>query len=518
MVKVVVGATIKINAVRFKKNYRKAFVALRKKFKRKNPDFINNEKFNYSNHATPEFIYAFRKEEKYYHFPRGVEKRFFDHLDKWKVPYKVVNTIPELAPKNKYMVSNITLRPEQHEFFKSIIEKKEGIWLAPPSFGKTVLVAEVACYLGQVTTIGVHSIDSQKQWISEFLKHTKIPKTFIGGVGGVFKKPVVGMVNVCVENSLSKPKYGKIFGAETKVLALDEVQKLASTSFQYIPQYFNCPYRFGVSASIDRADGKKFLITEALGPIRAIAKDVDSGSKIKCRIVMVKSQYKNDEYSWGGDRASMLNDMARDGKRNSLIIKRTMKRVNQGKIVLILVERRVHVAILSHLLNRKGIDAHYIMGKVGGKELQKEIKNEFPKYISQEIIDKFLNYDADTDVEKTKEMAYHKKVQVIIGTQKAFVGMSIKTIDVCLIATPTGMNLELFNQKVGRCERSYGDDEYLLKTFGQKPQPITEYIWDVKMPSFKRSGENIIENYPRKNTILATKGENRGKEGFKKRK
>lgn len=124
MVKVVVGATIKVNAYKFKKLHRKAFVELRKKFKRKNPDYINNEKFNFSNHDTPEFIYAFRKEERFYHFPRGVEKKFMEHLVRWKVKHKVVRTIPELDPKNKYMISNITLRDDQKVAFDSMVEKR----------------------------------------------------------------------------------------------------------------------------------------------------------------------------------------------------------------------------------------------------------------------------------------------------------------------------------------------------------------------------------------------------------
>lgn len=516
MVKVVVGATIKINASRFKRLYGKAFKLLRLKFKRKNPDWLTNEKYNYSNHATPEFIYAFRKEGNIYHFPRGVHKKFFEHLERYKVAHKVISTIPDIDKPNPFMISNLTLRPDdQAKAQDLIVSKKEGVWLAYPSFGKTVLVIDTACKLGQVTTIGVHSIDSQKQWIKEILLHSKIPKGHIGGVGGIFKKPKVGLINVCTEHSLAKPKYGKLFGKDTKFLALDECQKLASTSFQNIPQFFNCPYRIGLSASIERSDGKKFLITEAMGPIRYMAKDRDSDSKIKSRIVMVKTQYKNDEYEWGGNRVDLINEITRDQKRNSLIVNRTMKRVNQGKIVLILVERRAHVAILSHLLLRKGVNANIIMANTSKKALLNEIKNEFPKYVCPEVIQQFKDYDADVDVEKIKELAYHRKVQVIIGTQKAFVGMSIKTIDVGLIATPTGMNTELFNQKVGRVERAYGNDKYLIEAYGIKPTPIVEYMWDIRIGPLKRSGENLIENYPRKIKVLDTKGEKRDQEKIK---
>jgi superfamily II DNA or RNA helicase len=508
MLKVILGATLKIDVLHLKEMNPRAYKYLRLKFKRKNPDWLNNEKFNYSNHATPEFIYAYRKKGRFYYFPRGTRKRLIQHLKRYAIEYKLVNTIPDLDEPNPYMVSKVTLRPDQQVAQDLILDKKEGVWIAYPSFGKTVLVLDTICKLGQISTIGVHSIDSQKQWIQEILTHTKIPKGHIGGVGGIFKKPKVGLINVCTEHSLAKAKYAKHFAASTKFLALDETQKLASTSFNTIPQFFNCPYRIGVSASIQRADGKKFLILEALGNVQYTAKDKDSDSKIKSRILMVKSGYKNDDYAWGGSRVDLVNDMSMNLKRNSLIIQRVMHRVSQKKLVLILVERRVHVAILSHLLLKNGIDARIIMANSSNKALQEEIKNDFPNYISKDIVKKFLEYDADVEVERIKELAYHKKIDVIIGTQKAFVGMSIKTIDVGVIATPTGMNYELFNQKVGRVERSYGNDKYLLDTFGTKPTPIVEYIWDYKIGPLNRSGENLISNYPRKFKILVeSKGE-----------
>jgi superfamily II DNA or RNA helicase len=369
----------------------------------------------------------------------------------------------------------------------------------------TVTALELACRLKQVTTIGVHSIDSQKQWISEIKLHTKIPLAHIGGCGGIYKNPKVGLINVCVEHSLSKERYGKLFGAVTKLFLFDEAQKLSATSFQSIPRFFNCPYRIGVTASIERSDGKKFLITEGLGPIIYKAVDKDSSSKIKARILLVKTGFNSDDYAWSGDRTTLVNELASDAKRNHLIIKRTLFRVKQKKIVLILVERRAHVAILMHLLRKKGIEPRAIMANSSPKSLRLEIKNTFPKYIDSEVLEYFNNYNADKELEVIKELAYHKQIEVVIGTQKAFVGMSIKTLDVLMCTTPTGMNTEQFTQKVGRVERSYGNDEFLLKNYGKKETPIVEYFWDYKIPQLKRSGDNLLENYNRRVSVYKEK-------------
>lgn len=502
MIKVVLGATIKVPIRTFKKLNLRAYKNLRGKFTRRNPDWISNDRMGFSNHDTPEYVKAFYVDGSHMHFPRGTKRKVLKHFKRHKVPIKLVDTTPELSEPNKYLVSGITLQEEQQKAQDTMLEYKEGIWLAYPSFGKTVLAIDTICKLGQTATIGVHSIDSQKQWIAEILKHTKIPKTYIGGVGGVFKKPKLGVINVCTEHSLSKPNYGKLFGSATLVLFLDEVQRLASTSFSQIPRYFNCPYRFGISASIDRGDGKKFMITDALGSVKYQARDTDSDSKIKSRIVLVKSKFRNDEYAWGGDRVSLINEMSRNSERNGLIIRRILKRVRQDKLVLVMVERRAHVAILAHYLKLEGIDAKIIMGKTTPKKLNKEIKKEFPRFIGRDVISVFRNYDMDKEFEITRELAYHKKTKVILTTQKGFIGMSIKTVDVGIIATPTGMSLELFNQKVGRVERSYGNDKYLLDRFGVKPTPIVEYIWDVRVPPLKKSGQNIIDNYPRKSSVI----------------
>jgi superfamily II DNA or RNA helicase len=505
VIKIVIGATIKFNARDFKTQYPNEFRNLRKLFTRKNPTFLSNEKFGYSNHDTEEFIFAWYLEDGHYHFHRGLKRKLFKFLKKSNIEHKIVDITPELDKPNKYMESKITLRDDQPRALEAILKYKEGIVIAYPAFGKTVTALELACQLKQVTTIGVHSIDSQKQWISEIKLHTKIPLAHIGGCGGIYKKPKVGLINVCVEHSLSKERYGKLFGAVTKLFLFDEAQKLSATSFQSIPRFFNSPYRIGVTASIERSDGKKFLITEGLGPIIYKAVDKDSSSKIKARILLVKTAFNSDDYAWSGDRTTLVNELASDAKRNHLIIKRTLFRIKQKKIVLILVERRAHVAILMHLLKKKGIEPRAIMANSSPKSLRLEIKNTFPKYIDSEVLEYFNTYNADKELEVIKELAYHKQIEVVIGTQKAFVGMSIKTLDVLMCTTPTGMNTEQFTQKVGRVERSYGNDEFLLKNYGKKETPIVEYFWDYKIPQLKRSGDNLLENYNRKVSVYKEK-------------
>lgn len=509
MVKVIINSMVRFDARAFKNAYPAHFKNLKRYFTRKNPDFIRNEKFGFSNHDTEELIHAWRLIDGHYCFQRGLKNKVIRFLDKWNIPYTVIDAVKPLEETNPYLIDKITLKDDQPKALEAILKYKEGNLIAYPSFGKTIITLKLICTLKQKATIAVHSIDSQKQWINEIKTHTKIPMEFIGGCGGIYKKPKVGVVNVCVEHSLAKPKFGLLFGAESHILVADEGQKLGAKAFNDIPIHFNCPYRIGISASIDRSDGKKFLITEALGRIIYKALDKDSTSKIKSRGILIPTDYTNDDYAWSGDRVELINDLSINPRRNKLITDRIKYRVKQGKIGLVLVERRVHAAIIMHRLNKMGIKSRIIMANNSPKNMRLEIDKTFPSYISAEVIEYFTNYNADKELEIIKEEAYHKKLPITIGTQKAYVGMSIKTLDVMFCTTPTGMNTELFNQKVGRVERTYGNDEYLLKNFGVKETPIWEYFWDSKIPQLNRSGQNLIDNYPRKTKILNIKGKKR---------
>jgi superfamily II DNA or RNA helicase len=358
--------------------------------------------------------------------------------------------------------------------------------------------------LGQMTTILVHTSFLQKQWIQELTNKNlfNLDPNDIGGVGGLFstkknfhetfdksvpyKSRKLGKVNVCLYHSVCKPNHLEFFESQTGCLIFDEGQKTPIEGVQKIVNNFRCRYKYSVSAGFKRKDGKEFLTFDSFGPVRAIAAEKASSSKILSRIQLVGSTYDDPQYSEDGNYSNMITRMAKDKTRNILICKLALAKIRQNKFVLIFVERKEHAAILFNMLSNFKIDM--LLGAVQGKKIKEDPS------LSPKVKKILLNYDDITAYDRIKRLADKKKLQIIIGTQKAEVGLSIRTIDHAIVTTPIGNNLERFNQVKGRVERTYSQEQEDF--FGcLKPRPTIDVLVDYKLNVSRNAGNAIKDRY-----------------------
>jgi superfamily II DNA or RNA helicase len=518
----IIESTLILQVEDLQKISQACWVTTKQLFTYKNPKFLENEKWGYSNYSTPRFLYSFQIIEDQIYISRGGLDKLENHLKKFKVSLnKIDRTF--VGKTINFNQSNITLRPEQTKWVEELCSFDNGCGQAYTSFGKTVSSSIVIQKIGQCTTILVHTSFLQKQWIQELMNPNLFNLSIedIGGVGGVFgtkkdfvevfgkdakyKRRLLGKVNICLYQSVCKKEHLDFFEEHTGLLIFDEGQKTPIEGVQKIVNNFRCRYKYAVSAGFKRKDGKEFMTFDAFGPVRTIAVEKASKSKILSKIYLVKTPYKDDDYAFEGNYSNMITRMAKDKQRNIFICKRAIAKVRKGKLVMIFVERKEHAGILYHMLSNFRIDM-----LIGGVD-KKKIKED--KSLSPSAKKVLLNYDHVTAYDRIKSLADRKKLQIIIGTQKAEVGLSIRTLDHGIITTPVGNNLERFNQIIGRFERTYSADQE--KYFeGPKPTPTIEVLVDNMNVSRNASssindfyGDRVIKIRKKKNTIIRKKGD-----------
>lgn len=479
----------------------KCLQLLRKSCTYKNPDYIKCIKLGYQpirkeggvSVAIPKKIKNYSRKRDEYFFPRGALrklKRIFRRRGHQVFIHDHRLSFPPLIIK-----SRIQLRPEQSGAVDTILKKTQGVVRGPCSVGKSVLLLEAIARAKQPALVIVWDTNHQKQWIKEATNplFLNLNKNEIGGVGGVFKKPKFGKLNICMQQSLWKEKNREFFLERVGFVGSDEVQRYAATTYNKVINAFPAKYRIGVSANERRRDGKEFLIYDSCGKvIHEIDDSAVASSRIKANIVMVPTSFANSKYAWARNYNDFLNSLSRDKKRNQLILDCVRRSADKGKICLILTQRKRHAMYLKFALR------DYNVGLMIGNTTQKEIKKwpdawkEFMK-----------NFDHDKEFVRVKKLAEQRKLNIVIGTQKGDVGVNVRTLDHVFIVAPTGSNLERFNQQKGRVERTHGDE--LEKQFGKKPTPCVYYFWDVKMDSTKESGNNIIKNFPNVSVLRTEK-------------
>jgi len=478
------------------------YESLLEMFTYENPKYQVNERYGYSNHNVAPNLFTFFIKGDWIHFGRGTVNKVLAVLNANDVRVSISDRRLVL-PSVKYPWSKIVLRPDdQVPFVNDLIAGEQGLGRGYTSFGKTVSGLELIRELEQPATIIVHTTELQRQWFNEAVnKNTfNMPKRLVGGCGGIFQsKPSVGQLNICLYQSLSNPVHMKNYINRTGLLLTDEVQKGAIDDVQKCIKYFPAKYRYGVTANERRKDGKEFIIYDMFGDVLHTAKEKDSASKIKANINIVESDYEDLDYQWDRNHSQLLTRMALDTERNTFILRRVLARANAGLQCLIFVERKLQAFILAAALMKKGIRVALLLGKMDEDQIAS---------LSGLARTLALDYEDKKAFEYLVKAGNDKaQVQVIIGTQKIEVGVSIRTLNYAIATTPVAGSPESvadrFNQMVGRIERTHSPE--LEAVYGVKPVPVFEALVDTNVKGMQKHVTNIKRHYGKRVTIIRRK-------------
>ena len=300
-----------------------------------------------------------------------------------------------------------------------------------------------------------------------------------------------------MQQSLRNPKIREMFIEEIGFVGGDEIQRFAANTFQEVLNEFPAKYRLGVTANERRRDGKHKLVHDTFGKVIVDIPDVDIGSRRPAKIFMVPTRFYSDDYDESGSWTMLINELTENRKRNKLIVKCVTRSLKKKKLCLILTERKKHALWLRFYFEKRG----YRTGLLIGHTSPKEIRNAKWKKSWKEFM---VGFDHEKEADRVKKLGGQKKLDLIIGTQKGDVSLSIRPIDHLHVTTPTGSNLERFNQQKGRPERDY--DKKLEKKFGRKKTPHVYYYWDTRMSKLQESGNKIINAYKNCDVLNLRKG------------
>jgi len=457
---------------------------LKDRFTYGNPTFFKLEKMGFPTKGIPKKIKSYQLINNQIVFNRGCLRTIKTVLKKRGHVYKIIDN-SAIFPVETFN-SKIKLRPEQVPMVNAMLKYKHGYAIARCSGGKTVMLLDAIAKAKQPACVIVWDTNLQRQWINEATNKNllNLKENEIGGVGGVFKKRKFGKLNICMQQSLYKREHRLFFADRCGFVGCDEIQRGATRTYQEVLNDFYSSYRIGVSADEKRTDHKEFLIYDSFGsrPIYVMPDHVTENVK-RAKVYLIKTKYENYRYEITLRTPELLNDMAEDVERNDLILKRAYQKIKQGKIVLILVERKKQALILHYALKR------YCKGKLLlGNTTNKEINNAD---WDDEWKDYMRSYNSLEESDLIRKLALEKKLNYIIATQKGNVGLSIRTLDHAIVTTPT--NIKLFNQKKGRIERDYNKE--LESKFGKKQTPTIDYLWDIRVKPLKFKGTDIMNNF-----------------------
>jgi superfamily II DNA or RNA helicase len=157
---------------------------------------------------------------------------------------------------------DLTARSYQREALDAWLgHDGKGVVVLPTGAGKTVIALLAIAELGLRAIVVVPTIELVEQWHKALATNLGYPKADVGMVGG--GKRTMRDLTVITYDSASMPSR-RLDGFG--LLIVDEVHHLPARAYRAISRKVNAPFRLGLSATPERADGGHHALLELVGP------------------------------------------------------------------------------------------------------------------------------------------------------------------------------------------------------------------------------------------------------------
>ncbi|HDY8083941.1 DEAD/DEAH box helicase [Vibrio vulnificus] len=411
-----------------------------------NPKFFKAQGLRLSTNGIARFICLAELDSGYLSLPRGC----WDDLQAICLELGIALQVTD----NRFAGQVLTdmtfvgsLRSAQSKAIDELMQHDIGVLHAPTAFGKTITAIGLIQRRGVNTLVLVHNKQLVDQWQERLKAFTQ--GIDIGVYTGSKKKPT-GQVDIATYQSLINRSDNSVHSLvkEYGQIIVDECHHLSAPQYEQVLSEAHAKYVVGISATLERRDGHQPIIFMQAGRARHTIKSdrnnqfaqVLDRRELNLEVPLHLSSNEPKPHISEIYRWLMLHSI-----RNATIVEGIQNEVSNGRVPIVLTERREHANIIAGLLNDVGITHQILVGSMKKKQ-QAEVMSKLDR------------------------------TQVIVATGR-FVGegFDLPRLDTLILALPVSWKGSLI-QYVGRIQRDYK---------GKEEVKVIDYI-DVKIPMLLR--------------------------------
>lgn len=292
--------------------------------------------------------------ERYFHLieevgdtiimPRGFLLLFAEFLTGNNISYTLTQTKHEFD--DIFFSNSIELKTGQESMVAQVLKSPNGILVAPPGSGKTIMALEIITQLKSPAIILVHRNQLLHQWVERIEQFLGIPKVHIGVISGT-KKKLGKHITVASLQSLARYKDFDEIRNEFGVVIVDECHHIPAKTYRETIRSFNSKYCYGLTATHERKFDQHLIAELCIGPVLAemkLSEEAESKTfdiKIIPSLLKLPFRYKNDHYE------VLAKTVSFDTARNRLIVDAVLNHLKHDRKILLLTERKEHIEILA---------------------------------------------------------------------------------------------------------------------------------------------------------------------------
>ena len=364
-------------------------------------------------------------------------------------------------PCPRFKPPGYKLRDYQRNAVDSWLKSKRGIIVLPTGSGKTLVAVNIIFELNVPSLIVVPTLDLVRQWKSVLRESFDMEIGEYSGEEKILRPLTVATYDtayLCAEE----------LGNKFLLLVFDEVHHLPSEGYRHIAEMFCSPYRLGLTATYERADGLHGELPRLVGGVvfeekvsRLSGKHLAEYSlkRIYTELTDEEKIEYNKNYNYYRNYLRTHNISLRNPRDFKFFIMRTGRDPEARKALLarhrarkIALNSSSKLRVLSRLLQKHSKDRVIIFTE--HNDLVRMISH---KFLIPSIIHTTRKEERLDVLEKFKRGVYPR----IVSSKVLDEGVDVPEANVGIILSGTGSKRE-FTQRLGRILRKKEDKRAVL--------------------------------------------------------
>jgi superfamily II DNA or RNA helicase len=310
-----------------------------------NPEFYRRQAQRFSTFGVPRLVTCFEHADDELRLPRGLADETRRLLKKAGARVSIRNI--GKRPAHQEVSFTGELRPDQRHAVDALLQHQDGVLVAPPGSGKTVVACALVAERQVPTAILVNRAELIHQWRERLASFLDISDHQIGQLGNGRKKRK-GFIDLIMMQSISRRGADPTILNEYGQIIIDECHAVAAPAAEAAVREVNVKYWTGLTATPFRADQMDELITMQCGPIRHVIETPVQ----ECRQLIVhETTFETDEPGTDGPSVQAIyNELSLDPHRNRLIADQIEQAAAEQRYCMVLTNRITHLQALHELL------------------------------------------------------------------------------------------------------------------------------------------------------------------------
>jgi superfamily II DNA or RNA helicase len=255
----------------------------------------------------------------------------------------------------------------QEAAVKRLLAHDQGVLVAPPGTGKTVMGCAIAAARWLPTLVLVHRKPLLDQWRAQIAEHLGLSPKEIGQIGGG-RDRCTGVMDLAMLQSLKGlPDPEALFGRYGLIIA-DECHHIPAVSFEACVKRAPIRYILGLTATPYRRDGLQDMITMQCGPVRHTISprhsETAAGLALELKVRETRFRFSGPE---DASIQKVFRALVQDEDRTAFVAEDVVQALQAGRRCLVLSEWKEQCRILAAQLAMRGRTPVVLDGSVKKK-------------------------------------------------------------------------------------------------------------------------------------------------------